>query len=109
MGRNIGYSDQLETREKDLIFYARQAHSDGNYTRFVKHRKSDQTSFLTIKLQIDDNGNYELMDAWIGRLFPPIPSSELASEQSKAYWENHAVVFNGQPLLASTITKECPY
>lgn len=108
MGRNIGYSDQLETGEKDAIFYARQTHS-AEYTRFVKHRKSDHTSFLSLRLQADDTGGYELTNAWIGKLYPPVPTSEQATEQSKNYWETHAVVFNGQPLLASTITKTCPY
>jgi len=108
MGRNIGYSDQLETKEKDIVFYARQTHSQ-EYTRFVKHRKSDHTSFLTIKLQVDEDGNYELTNAWIGKLFPPIPGTPDATPSSKDYWLTHAVVFNGQPLLASTVTKECPY
>jgi len=108
MGRSIGYSDKLETTEKDAIFYARQAQAAG-YTRFVKHRKTDQTSFLTLKLQVDDDGSYELRDAWIGRLYPPMPNTELSTEQSKSYWSNHAVAYNGQPLLASTVTKDCPY
>lgn len=108
MGRTIGYGELLETADNDTIFYAKQTKS-GLYTRFVKNKKSKPTSFLSIVLRKDDTDNYELKDVWIGKTFPPLPGDEDATDQSKAYWENHAVIYNGQPILASTQTKDCPY
>lgn len=108
MGRTIGYSELLQTTDTDTIFYAKQTKSD-TYTRFVKNKKSDATSFLSVVLVQDDTGNYELKDVWIGKAFPPLPGDKLETNMSKPYWENHAVVYNGQPILASTQTKDCPY
>lgn len=108
MGRTIGYGELLETTTKDTVFYAKQTKS-GLYTRFVKNKKSKPTSFLSIVLLKDKAENYELKDVWIGKAFPPLPGDEDATSQSKAYWENHAVIYNGQPILASTQTRDCPY
>lgn len=108
MGRAIGYGELLQTTDKDTVFYAKQPKSD-LYTRFVKNKKSNATSFLSIVLIEDDSGSYELRDVWIGKAFPPLPGDKKETDQSKAYWENHAVAYNGQPLLASTQTKDCPY
>lgn len=108
MGRSIGYSDHLKTGEKDTIFYARTTKLP-EYTRFVRQRPAEQTSRITYTLKRDADGCYELTDAWIGKPYPPVPSPTNLSQQSKEYWDSHAVVFNGQPLLSSTVTKVCPY
>lgn len=108
MGRNIGYSDQLATGDNDTIFYARTSKLPA-YTRFVKQRQAEHTSFLTFKLRVDETGDYELENAWIGKMFPPMPDGPTTTAQSKEYWAKHAIVFNGQSILASTVTKECPY
>lgn len=108
MGRTIGYSDHLETRDKDTIFYARMTKLP-EYTRFVKQRPAEQTTFMTFRLRRDVDGDYELVDAWIGKMYPPVPSPTNDTQKSKDYWEAHAVVFNGQSVLTNTITKVCPY
>ncbi len=108
MGRTIGYEELLKTREKDIIFYAKQSKSSA-YTRFVKNRKTSPTSFLSIVLYQDSDGDYELRSVWIGKTFPAIPGTDEATEQSESYWAEHAVVYNGQPILTSTQTKEWPY
>lgn len=108
MGRTVGYSELLETKEGDAIFYARQVKTP-TYTKFVKNRRTVSTTFLTIHLQQDGAGNYEVVNVWVGKDFPANPGEENAPESSKAFWENHAVVYNGQGIMASTVTKECPY
>lgn len=108
MGRTIGYGELLETTDKDTVFYAKQTKS-GLYTRFVKNKKSKPTSFLSVVLLKDETDNYELKDVWIGKAFPPLPGDASETAQSKQYWQTHAIVYNGQPLLASTQTKDCPY
>lgn len=108
MGRPIGYSERLETRDKDTIFYARM-NKLPEYTRFVRQRNAEQTTYITFILEQDAEGSYTLVDAWLGNVYPPIPSPTNDTQLSKDYWTTHAVVFNGQSLLASTITKVCPY
>lgn len=108
MGRSIGYSDILETREKDTVFYA-QTSKLPVYTRFVKQRSAEQTSIMTMQLQLDTDGCYRLTNVWIGKEYPPLPSTDATTTQSMEYWSKHAVVFNGQAILSSTITKTCPY
>jgi hypothetical protein len=108
MGRTIGYSEHLVTQENDYIFYARQLKSEA-FTRFVKNRKSVATSILTFRLEEDADGNYEITDVWIGKNYPPSPDESDDEALSKEYWSTHAVVFNGQPIMASTVSKECPY
>jgi hypothetical protein len=108
MGRNVGYSELLETKEKDIIFYAKQSRSE-TYTKFVKNRRTTPTTFLTIRLVKDEDGNYEVVNVWLGKKFPPAPGDSHEETESKAYWDQHAVVFNGQVILSNTITKECPY
>lgn len=106
-GNPIGYSDQLETKEKDSVFYA-QTGKMSAYTRFVKLRKAEPTSILTLQLEVDGD-DYLLTNIWIGETYPPIPDGQHATSQSIEYWRNHAVVFNGQAVLSSSITKTCPY
>lgn len=107
-GRTIGYSEHLETQEKDTIFYA-QTSKLPVYTRFVKQRKSEPTSTLTLQLEAIEDGTYKLTDIWIGNHYPPLPSEANASTHSKEYWDTHAVVYNGQSILTNSITKVCPY
>jgi len=108
MGRVLGYSTVVETGDKDTILYAQLLHDDV-YTRFTKNGKHAATQHLTVLLRRDDNGEYELYDTWIGHIAPPRPGSKNETAESKSFWENHAVVFDGQPLQQRTITKVCPY
>lgn len=108
LGRGIGYSDILLTGDNDTIFYARLGRAT-DFTRFVKHRKNDQTSVLSLGLFADEEGNYELRNIWIGPKYPPTPGDEDATAESAVYWQTHAVVYNGQSVLSSTITKDWPY
>lgn len=108
MGRSIGYDFVAEASDNDTIFYAQVARDD-TYTRFVKNAAPRTTQFLTIILQRDSDGEYELYDSWIGRLSPPHPGSNKETTDSKIYWANHAHILNGQSLQLRTVTKVCPY
>ncbi|HWZ65595.1 MAG TPA: hypothetical protein VNX65_02230 [Patescibacteria group bacterium] len=108
MGRDIGYDFVVEAAVSDSIFYA-QLLRKNQYTRFVKNKKALPTSYLTIILQRDDEGSYALHDTWIGRLSPPLPGATDETPGSKLYWDNHALIFDKQPLQSRTITRVCPY
>src|SRR5690349_18114936 len=58
-GRQIGFSDLVETREEDEIIYAKRLNRD-IYTRFVKHYKPIPSSQFTFRLEKKEQG-YELI------------------------------------------------
>ncbi len=108
MKRTVGYADAIATKAEDTVFYARQAKSPA-FTRFVKNRKTDATTIVSMRLEKTGTNGYTIKNLWIGPIPVPLPDSENANQKSKDYWAEHAVVYNGQPLMASTVTKDCPY
>ncbi|HLZ15113.1 MAG TPA: hypothetical protein VKQ34_03920 [Candidatus Saccharimonadales bacterium] len=109
MGRTIGYDFVVSTGETDSVFYAQLVH-DNIFTRFIKNGEPLATPYLTLVLELDTKKDvYELRNAWIGRLCPPLPGSEQEIAESKAYWARHAFVLSNQPLQLRTVTKTCPY
>jgi len=108
MGRNVGYASIVKTTDSDTIMYA-QLPYDPLFTRFVKNSKPPQTTYVSIILRRDDEGNYELENAWIGDLNPPRPGSADEAPESRPYWLEHAFVYDGQPVQPRSVTKVCPY
>lgn len=106
-GHVIGNSEVVETTAKDTIVYAKRLKHD-TFSRFVRKRQLTPSSFLSMSMRKVSDG-YEIVDVWIGRLTPPSPADESATPASKSYWENHAIVFEGQALQLRTLTKEAPY
>ncbi len=108
MGRIIGNTDIIETTEKDTIYYA-QPNKKSVFSRYAKNRNPLPSRKLTIILQKDKDGNYELTETWVGPYSPPFPGDEKATAKSKSYWLNHALVQDAHAVQAKTITKVCPY
>ncbi len=108
MGRTIGNSYVVETDAKDTIVYAQRLR-DNVYTRFAKNARPKPTQYLTVILKKDDEGRYELVNTWVGRLSPPRPGSDDETKDSRPYWDTHAFVYEDEPLQHRTVTKECPY
>lgn len=108
MGRSIGYNFVVRTSPKDTIFYARLV-GDQLYTRFVKNGQALPSRYLAITLRRDSSEEYELDNAWIGRLRPARPGTEDETAESRQYWLDHAFIPGDQPLQLRTVTKSCPY
>jgi len=108
MGRVIGNTNIVETSEKDAIIYA-QPHKKKTYARYAKNRSLSPSQILTIILEQDEAGNYELLDTWIGPYTPPFPGEDKATQTSKTYWESHALVMDNLMVQTKTITKDSPY
>ncbi len=108
MGRPIGYTEIVQTKPDDVVFFAQQA-KDGPYVRFVKNRKTESTSALSITMIRDTEGNYELHKVTLGKQAPLFPDDvESSTVAQRTYWESHAVVYNGQPIRGNTVTKDWP-
>jgi hypothetical protein len=108
MGRPIGSGNVVETSEKDTILYA-QALKGEVYKRYVKNGRPQPTQHITIILSRDDEGNYELIDTWVGQKRPPHPGTSDETKASRLYWTNHAFVLDREPIKLRTLTKTCPY
>jgi hypothetical protein len=108
MGRVIGYNFVLKTTGSDSVFYA-QLLRDETYTRFVKNGKPLPTQCLSMVLKRNQDGECELINAWIGPLSPPRPGTADEIAESKPYWAEHAVLLSNESLQLRSITKVCPY
>ena len=109
MGRLIGYDFVIKATDADSIFYV-QLVRDTAYTRFTKSGKPSPTQYLSLIMQRGADGiSYELHDIWIGRQTPPKPGSDDETDESKAYWGEHALIFDNQPMQSRTLTKTRPY
>jgi hypothetical protein len=108
MQRVIGYDYVVPTTATDHIYYGK-IMRDPIYTRFVKNGKPVNSSYLSLVLFCDDDGDYELRDVWIGKQRPARPGSDDANDKSTEFWANHAVAYEGQQLQSRTLTKTCPY
>jgi hypothetical protein len=108
MGRIIGLSDLVETDEDDKILYAKRLNRD-NYTRFVLNRTAEPSQLVTVVLQEDKDGNYELWSAWIGPVTPQFPGDKHASPESVSFWQEHALVWGNQAIQPGTEKEEWPW
>jgi hypothetical protein len=108
MGRAVGSANVVETSDKDTILYAQALHGD-LYKRFVKNGKPLSTQHISVILRRDDEGDYELVDTWVGPLRPPHPGTESETKASRSYWDTHAFVLDREPIKLRTLTKTCPY
>lgn len=108
MGRNIGHTNVVATNDKDIIFYARLL-KQTQMLRFVKSRSMVLSSELSITLRCDNQGRYELTDAWVGPMRPPFPDASNATADSKAYWLTHALTDGSEIIDLNSRTRICPY
>lgn len=109
LGRTIGYDYVVDAEEAENIFYVRLLR-DSVYTRFTRKGVPFATSYLTILLELAEDGtSYDVQNIWIGRHRPPLPGSANETETSASFWKHHAVVFQNQPMQANTLTKAWPY
>lgn len=108
MGREIGTTDVVSTSDKDTIYYAQPLKSDV-YSRFAKNRYPQTSNILTVIVERDTDGNYEVRDTWIGGNRPAFPGDKHETATSKKYWQTHALVQDAQTIQSKSVTKACPY
>jgi len=106
--RSIGYENVVPTAPAEKVVYAQTAH-DGLYTRFTRKGNPSSTTYVSMALQQNEDGTYDLLDAWIGRIRPPRPGSDNETPASREYWANHAFLLDKQVLRPHTATETCPY
>lgn len=108
MGHDIGVCDVVETSDKDTIIYAQQAKSQ-IFVPFVKNRKMERTSFISLELLLNDDQSYSLHQIIFGHPVPSFPYSNTESADSRDFWTSHALLWGDWPIQSKTITKDCPW
>jgi hypothetical protein len=108
MGRKIGTTDIVSTGNNDTIYYAQPLKSKV-FSRFAKNRYPQPSNTLTVIVERDNDGNYEVSDTWIGPNCPAFPGDEYETDESKKYWQTHALVQDAQVVQSKTVTRVCPY
>ena len=108
MGRNIGTTDIVSTAETDNIYYARAVKSD-IFSRFAKNKYPQPSEMLTVIFERDNDGNYEVINTWIGLNHPAFPGDSYETKESKKFWQAHALVHDAQNIQSKSITKDWPY
>lgn len=108
-GRPVGETICVVTRPGDQIVYAQRPRRFG-LTRFVKNRKAEPCSAVTIILKKDDREDYYiLITAFVGHRPEPEPWDRNANGNSLAFWNSHALVWGSEPTIPSTETDVCPW
>ncbi len=108
MGEEVGTTDLVETGEYDEIIYALRPLRT-QYSRFVKGKKSQPTSWITIDLRRAGDTEYNLYTAFIGQLTPSFPGGNFLPDQSMEFWSKHALVWGSQEVIPGSETAKCPW
>lgn len=109
LGRTVGENICLETDSNDDIVYAQRPGRTG-LTRFVKNREPEASSLVTIILHKDTSADsqYSCRTAFVGPL-AELEVWQSQSEESKEFWDTHALLWGKETIIPGTETTEKPW
>jgi len=107
-GRPIGEATRVQTGEGDEILFAQRLGRAG-LSRFVKNRKAEPTSEVTVILKKGDREDYILITAWVGTQAEPEPWDRNATAKSRDFWSQNALLWGSEPVVPGTETTACPW
>ena len=111
-GQAVGRTVCVRTFPNDTIVFAQRLHRKG-LTRFVKNREPDPCSVVTVVLRwLSEKDCYEIVTAYVGVPAEPEPwdkEDQVATEQSIAFWNSHALVWGSEEIIPGTETTRCPW
>ncbi len=106
--RIIGKTICVKTDSNDRIIYAQRANRKG-FSRFVLDRDAEPSSKVIVVMKKANNtGEYLLITAFIGSKPEVEPWDPHATSASFVFWQNHALVLNGE-ISPGTFTELCPW
>ncbi len=105
----IGTSDLVENSPDDVIVYAKRKNRD-SYSVFNKSKSAQACSLVTVALEKQQDGTYELVSTWIGPSdSPSFPGTERETADSKDFWSKHSLVWGNQEIQENSETLNCPW
>lgn len=109
MGRIVGKMDCVEITDEDDVFFAKRPNRE-KYTKFVKGKEPQPTSFVTMEIHQKSDTEYEVFTAFVAPMTPSFPyNKEDPNEKNRDFWKNHALAAGKQEFIAETVTTECPW
>jgi hypothetical protein len=109
MGYVVGSSDLVENEQDDEIIYAKRLNRD-EFTAFNKSKPPQPSSLITVALEQQDDGTYELVSAWVGPSnSPSFPGTERETPDSKGFWKKHSLAWGNQAVQPGSVTTICPW
>jgi hypothetical protein len=109
LGRTVGTSDLVENNPGDEIVYAKRQNRN-EYTVFNKSKSAQPSSIVTVALEGQSDGTYELVSTWVGASdSPSFPGTERETPDSKEFWTKHSLVWGNQEIQPGTETTICPW
>jgi hypothetical protein len=111
MGRIVGTCDVIEVSGGDkIVFGIRKNRFAEGLVPFVKNRAAETSTFVSLLLEPNKDGTYELGTAWIGEFEDePFPLAPNANDKSKDYWNKYAFVYGSQEIEPGTETPIKPW
>jgi hypothetical protein len=108
-GQPVGETICVVTGHDDEIVYAKRPKRYG-HSRFVKNRKPEPCSAVTVILKRDEcDPYYVLITAFVGHRPEPEPWDRNANGNSRAFWEARALIWGCEETIPGTETTECPW
>jgi hypothetical protein len=109
-GSVIGKSTCVATTSRDQIVYAVRGARHG-HTRFVLNGSGEPCSTVFVVLEkATDGSHYVLITAWIGLRSPVEPWERNATDESRIFWDQHALLWGSEDDIdQSTCTAQCPW
>lgn len=104
----IGKTVLVRTKRDDEIVYAKRPGRAGP-TRFVRDRAPEPSSQVTVVLAREHDDTYHCLSAWIGRPSEPEPWDERATERSREFWAEHALIWGAEEVVPGTETTIRPW
>ena len=108
LSRSIGLTTCVETTASDAIRYAIRDGRRG-HSRFALGREGEPCTTLFVVLEKDQEPNYRVLTAYVGRWSPKEPWDAPANEESWTFWEQHALIWGCERVDPTTETSECPW
>ncbi|NND64908.1 MAG: hypothetical protein HKM24_02985 [Gammaproteobacteria bacterium] len=107
-GKVVGKSDLVPTNDKDEIVYAIRKNRD-KHSVFVKNKPPVDTTIATVVIDYLDYKKAKLFTAWVGPIAPSFPSKKMVEPDCIAFWNKHALVWDNQEVIESSVTNNCPW
>ena len=106
--RVVGKRICVRTTATDDIVWAKRPKRSG-FSRFVRNREPEPTTSMVVILKkAAYKGGYVLITAYFGQKAGPEPWDRHATESSRKFWKEHALVWGSMPVVEGTVTDHDP-
>lgn len=103
----IGKTIYVQTDDDDQIVYAIRNGKSG-HTRFVLNREPIDCRHITVVLKKTET-HFVIISIFIGQAAPYEPYDLRSTPNDLEFWNNHALIYGTEDILAGSETTNCPW